>query len=45
LQAQGKDDQAEAAFQSATEHLQHTLGDDHPDTRSARILAASVQLR
>ncbi|HXP86430.1 MAG TPA: protein kinase [Bryobacteraceae bacterium] len=39
LQAQGKGDEARAAFHSAAEHLQNALGPDHPDTRSARLLA------
>jgi hypothetical protein len=39
LQAQGKLDQAHAAFRSAAEHLQSTLGPDHLETRSARELA------
>lgn len=39
LQAQGKHDEAHTAFLSAAEHLQSTLGPDHPDTRSARQLA------
>ena len=39
LQAQGKHEEARAAFASAAEHLQHSLGPDHPDTRSARQLA------
>jgi serine/threonine-protein kinase len=39
LQSQGKLDEAHAAFGSAAEHLQGTLGPDHPDTRSARQLA------
>jgi eukaryotic-like serine/threonine-protein kinase len=41
LQSQGKREQARAAFRSAGEHLQSTLGPDHPDTRSARQLAES----
>jgi hypothetical protein len=36
LQAQGKSSEAYAAFQSAAENLQATLGPDHLDTRSAR---------
>ncbi len=40
LQAQGKNEEARVAFRSAAEHLQSTLGPDHPDTRSARQLAA-----
>ena len=39
LQAQGKPEEARAAFRSAAEHLQVTLGPGHPDTRSARQLA------
>ena len=39
LQAQGKSDRARAAFRSAAEHLEKTLGSDHPDTRTARQLA------
>ena len=39
LQAQGKPEEARAAFHSATENLQTTVGPDHPDTRSARQLA------
>jgi tetratricopeptide (TPR) repeat protein len=41
LQAEGKGSEANAAFRSAAEHLQHTLGTDHPDTSSARQLAES----
>jgi hypothetical protein len=39
LRAEGKQDEAEAAFRSAAEHLENTLGYDHPDARSARQLA------
>jgi eukaryotic-like serine/threonine-protein kinase len=39
LQFQGKRDEAHAAFRSAAEHLQNTLGPDHPDTGRARQLA------
>jgi serine/threonine protein kinase len=39
LQSQGKRDEAHAAFRSAAEHLENTLGSNHPDTRSARQLA------
>jgi tetratricopeptide (TPR) repeat protein len=35
LQAQGKVEEARAAFQSAAENLQATIGRDHPDTRAA----------
>jgi tetratricopeptide (TPR) repeat protein len=38
LKAQGKRQQARAALQSASEHLQGTLGPDHPETRAARQL-------
>jgi tetratricopeptide (TPR) repeat protein len=37
--AQGKDEEARAAARSAVQHLESTLGPDHPDTRSARQLA------
>lgn len=40
MQAQGKRDEANAAFRSAAEHLQNTLGADHPETRSALQLAS-----
>jgi serine/threonine-protein kinase len=40
LQAQGKPDEAHAAFRSAAEHLEKTLGPDHPDSRAARQLAS-----
>jgi tetratricopeptide (TPR) repeat protein len=39
LQMQGKNDQAQAAFLSATKHLENAVGPDHPDTRTARRLA------
>jgi serine/threonine protein kinase len=42
LQLQGKHNEAHSAFQSAVEHLQITLGQNHPDTRSARSLAADT---
>jgi tetratricopeptide (TPR) repeat protein len=45
LEAQGKDEQAQAAFESAIEHFQHTLGENHPETQSARLAAASVRSR
>ena len=41
LQAQGKPNEARAAFRSAAENLQATLGPDSPDTRSARRMAES----
>jgi tetratricopeptide (TPR) repeat protein len=40
LQAQGKQVEAAAAFQSAAEHLRNALGPDHPETRRAREQAA-----
>jgi hypothetical protein len=39
LQTRGKRDEARAAFRSATENLEHTLGSGHPETRTARQLA------
>jgi tetratricopeptide (TPR) repeat protein len=39
LKAQGKSDKAGAAFRSAAEQLENTLGPDHPNTRTARTLA------
>ena len=39
LRAQEKHEEAGAAFRSAVENLQGTVGSDHPDTRSARHLA------
>jgi eukaryotic-like serine/threonine-protein kinase len=39
LQVQGKRDEANAAFRSAAEHLQNTLGPDHAETRNALQLA------
>ena len=44
LKAQGKDREAQAAFRSAAEHLNNTLGPDHPDSRTARQLADSTLL-
>jgi serine/threonine-protein kinase len=41
LQAEGKPDDAHAAFRSAEENRLSTLGPDHPDTRDARKLAKS----
>jgi hypothetical protein len=43
--AQGKTDEARAAARTAVEHLQSTLGPDHPDTRSARQLADAGTLQ
>jgi eukaryotic-like serine/threonine-protein kinase len=45
LQAQGKTGEARAAFRSALENLQSTVGPDHPDTRSARQLAEAGSLQ
>jgi serine/threonine protein kinase/Tfp pilus assembly protein PilF len=39
LRSQGKRAEAGAAFRSAAEHLENTLGSNHPDTRSALQLA------
>jgi serine/threonine-protein kinase len=41
LKAEGKTDEAQAAFKKAAEHLEKSLGKNHPDTRSA---LESVQL-
>jgi serine/threonine-protein kinase len=40
LQVQGRVDEAHAAFRSAAEHLEKTLGPDHPDSRAAHQLAS-----
>jgi tetratricopeptide (TPR) repeat protein len=40
LQAKGRGDEADAALRSALEHLQRSLGPEHPDTRSAQQLRA-----
>ena len=40
LQAQGRSDEAARALNTAVEHLQATLGADHPQTLLARQLAA-----
>ena len=45
LQAQGKREEARTAFRSAAEHLQNTVGPDHPDTRAARLLAEAETLQ
>jgi serine/threonine protein kinase len=45
LAAQGKQDEARAAARSATENLPSTVGPDHPDTLSARQLAATGSLQ
>lgn len=41
LKAMGKYEAAQSASRTAFEHLQDTLGPDHPETRSAYRLAAS----
>jgi tetratricopeptide (TPR) repeat protein len=40
LAGQGRADDARSAFASAQQHLEPTLGEDHPDTRAAREGAA-----
>jgi tetratricopeptide (TPR) repeat protein len=45
LQSQGKTSEARSAFHAAEENLRETLGAEHPDTRSARLLAASEPQR
>jgi hypothetical protein len=42
LRAQGRRDEARAALASALKHLEITLGPDHPDTQTARQLAAEI---
>jgi hypothetical protein len=42
LRAQGKPEEARVAFASAIEHLQPSLGPDHPDTKKALELVASL---
>jgi len=39
LRAQGESEESRAAFRSAVENLQSTIGPNHPDTRGARQLA------
>lgn len=41
LQAQNKTDQARAAFRSAAQNLQGTIGANHPDTRNAQQMSES----
>ncbi|HUA64168.1 MAG TPA: protein kinase [Verrucomicrobiae bacterium] len=41
LQAESKREDALAAFRTAAEHLEKTLGPDHPDARAARLAAVS----
>ncbi len=43
LQAEGKTDEARHAFRSAVEHLEKSLGPDHPDRQAARRLAGLTQ--
>ena len=42
LQAQRKTDEARAAFRTAAQHFEKTLGPDHIDSRTARQLAGLV---
>jgi tetratricopeptide (TPR) repeat protein len=42
LTARGQRDEARAALASAVEHLESTLGKDHPEARNARQLLESV---
>jgi len=39
LQAQGKSEDARAAFRSAAQNLERALGPDHPDARTASQFA------
>jgi len=41
LQAQGKSQDARAAFRSAAQNLERALGPDHPDARTASQFAES----
>jgi eukaryotic-like serine/threonine-protein kinase len=43
LLAQGESQEAQAAFRSAMEHFEQTLGPDHHDTRAARQLSGLTQ--
>jgi tetratricopeptide (TPR) repeat protein len=43
LAAQRRTDEAREAIESAVQHLEATLGHDHPETRSARQLLDSVR--
>jgi eukaryotic-like serine/threonine-protein kinase len=43
LLAQGESQEARAAFRSAMEHFEQTLGPDHRDTRAARQLSGLTQ--
>jgi hypothetical protein len=43
LLAQGESQEARAAFRSAMEHFEQTLGSDHRDTRAARQLSGLTQ--
>jgi serine/threonine-protein kinase len=45
LQALSRPDEARAAFRSAAEQLETTLGADHPDTKIARRLAVTDSAR
>lgn len=43
LAGQGKAEQARDAYRSAAEHLEKTVGPDHPDRQAARRLAGPAQ--
>jgi tetratricopeptide (TPR) repeat protein len=45
LQAEGKIPEALVAFRSAADHLEKTVGAEHPDTRAAQIAVASLSGR
>jgi tetratricopeptide (TPR) repeat protein len=45
LKAQGKCEEAQAAFRSAVKHLESALGPDHADTQAARQLAEGAVQR
>ena len=42
LDAQGKHDDAKASAQSALESLKKSLGEDHPDTKTAQEIAGTA---
>jgi serine/threonine-protein kinase len=42
LEAEGKLAEARAAYQAAADHLQATVGSDHPDLRSAQLALARL---
>lgn len=44
LEAQGKHEESQAAVRSASQHLEETLGPDHPDSRKAQeLVQTSIQ--